>query len=79
MKFVKIMAQTFFICESTCDLTDVQPSMYDRKTAARPFKIIHVIIRSLSLAQTFLRDRNAPIWRMRASPHMKQSGTEGLK
>ena len=53
VKFVKIKAQTFLICESKCDLTDVSPSIYDRKTAARPFDIIHDIIRSLSLVQYF--------------------------
>ena len=64
VKLVKIMAQTFLNCESTSDLTDVPASRYDRKTAARPFDSIHDILRSISLAQSFLKGRNAPIWRI---------------
>ena len=33
----------FLNCESTCDLTDVQASIYDRKMDARPFDTIHDI------------------------------------
>ena len=32
VKLVKIMSQTFSNCESTCDLTDIRASIYDRKT-----------------------------------------------
>ena len=59
VKSEKIMVQTFFKYESTCDSTDVLASMYDRKTAARSFDTIHDILRSLSLAQYFLKGRNA--------------------
>ena len=51
VKSEKIMAQTFFNYEGTCDSTDVPASIYDRKTAARPFDTINDILRSLSLAQ----------------------------
>ena len=57
VKFVKIMAQTFLNCESTCDLPDVQASLYDRKTAARSFGPIHDILRSPSLEQSLLKGR----------------------
>ena len=50
------MAQTFFNYESTCDLTDVPASIYERKTAARPFDTIHALLRSLSLSQSLLND-----------------------
>ena len=49
----KIMAQAFFNCEFQ--------SLYDWKTAARPFDTIHDILRSLTLAQSLLKGRNAPI------------------
>ena len=42
------MAKTFLNCESTYDFTDVTPSIYDRKIAARPFGTIHGIQRCLS-------------------------------
>ena len=61
VKVKKIMAQFFLNFESTCDLTDVQASMYERKTAARPFDTIHDILRSLSLVQSLLKGRNMPI------------------
>ena len=57
MKFVKIMAQAFLISESTCDLTEVSPSMYDSKTAVSQSQ------RSLSLPQALLEGKNALIWR----------------
>ena len=41
----------------------LQASIYDRKTAATRFDIIHAIPRSLSLAQCLIKGRNAPIWR----------------
>ena len=34
----------FLNCESMCDLIKVTPSIYDRKTAARHFDIIHDIL-----------------------------------
>ena len=40
-------------------------SNYDRKTAARRFRTTHKILRSLGLAQSFLKGENAPIWRCR--------------
>ena len=58
VEFVKIMAQTFLIFVSTCNLTDIQVSMYDRKIMARPFDTIHDIIRSHSLVQSLSKDRN---------------------
>ena len=63
----------FLNCERTCGLTDVPASIYDRKTAARPFDTNHNIIRCLSLAQFLLKGRNAPIWRI-GNP-----GVKGLK
>ena len=50
---------TFLLCESTCDLTDVPPLMYDRKTAARHFDNMRDILRSLSLPQYLLQGQNA--------------------
>ena len=38
-------------------MTDVSASMYDRKTAVRPFDTIHVILRTLRLAYNTLRNR----------------------
>ena len=64
MKFEKIMAQIFLNSESTCNSTDVPASMYGRKIAARPFDTIHDTLRSLSLAQSLLKRRNAPIRRI---------------
>ena len=54
----------FLNCESTCDLTDVLASIYDRKRDGRPFYIIHDILRCLSFLQSHFTDRNAPIWRI---------------
>ena len=78
VKFEKIMALIFLNCESKFDSTDVPSWIYDRKTAARPFDTIHDILRCLSLAQSLLKGRNAPIWRKRAPTHMTLSGTDGL-
>ena len=64
VKFVRFMALIFLSCESTCDLGDVSASIYDRKTAARPFDTIHHILRSLSFAEALLSCRNAPNLRM---------------
>ena len=66
------MAQTSFDLESSCDLTDAEYSMYDRKIADRPFDSIHDILRSLSLVEFLLEGRNAPT-------HMILSRTDGLK
>ena len=65
-KIVKfgIFVPSFFNFESTCDLAYVPASIYDRKVADRRFDIIHVILRSLSLAQSRLKIRNAPIRRI---------------
>ena len=52
--------------------------MYDRKNAARPFDTIHDILRSLSLVNSLLKGRNAPIWRKRVPTHMRLSVTDGL-
>ena len=52
------------------DLTNVSALNYDRKTDARPFETIEGILRCLSLVQSLLKDRNAPIWRI---------GNQGVK
>ena len=64
-KICDILANAFFNCERTCDLTDVTASSYDRKTDARPFDTIHNILQCVNLVQSILRDRNVPIWRIR--------------
>ena len=55
-------------CDNSCDLIDVTASIYDRKTDARRFEstfdTIHGILRSLSLAQSLRKSRNAQIWRI---------------
>ena len=53
----------FFNCESTCDLTEVPTSIYDRKMDARPFDTTNDIPGCLSFVQSLFEDRNAPIWR----------------
>ena len=68
----------FFNCESTCNLTDVQASIYDRKMDARPFDSILDILRCLSPVQSILEDQNAPIWRKREPTHMRLSRTDRL-
>ena len=70
--------KSFLNYESTYDLSDVQASMNDRKTAARPFDTIHDVLPSLSLVQSLRNGRNAPIWRHRVPTHMILSGTDGL-
>ena len=52
----------FLNCESTSDLTDVP--IDDRKMDARTFDTVHDIQGCLSLVQFFVKDRNAPIWRI---------------
>ena len=43
-KICDILVNYFFLsCERTCGLTDVPVSIYDRKTAARPFDTNHNI------------------------------------
>ena len=56
-----IRAFNFMNCGSTCDSTDVTAQISDRKMAARRFETIHNILRSLSLAESLLKGRNAPI------------------
>ena len=73
-----IRAFDFSNCESTCDLSDVPSSIYDRKIAARSFGNTHDILRCLSLVQSFLKDSNASICRKREPTHMRLSGTDGL-
>ena len=48
----EIRAFDFLNCESTCDLTDVSASIYDRKIDARPFDTIHDIQRFHGLVQS---------------------------
>ena len=45
---------------------------------ARPFDTIHDILQCLSLVQSGLKDRNAPIWRKREPTHMSMTGTDRL-
>ena len=79
VNFLKIMSQTSLNFEGTCDLTDVQPSIYDRKSVTRLFDTINDLLRSPSLVQSLLKGRKAPIWRQRAPTLMILSGTDGLK
>ena len=72
-----IRAFVFLNCEITCVLTDIQASIYDRKTAAQPFETIDKILRCLSLV--LLKDRDAPIWRKRELTHLRRSGTDNSK
>ena len=53
----------FLHYESRYDLTDVPASIHDSKTVSRRFNTIYDIFRSLSLAQSLLKGRNAPICR----------------
>ena len=69
VKIVKIMSEPIWNFESSCDLTNASASLYDRKTAARPFDTIHDIKLSISFAQSLLKGRNAPTG---------TSGTKGL-
>ena len=50
--------------ESTCDLTDVTASIYDRTMDAPPFDITHDILRCLSFVQSLLKYLDPPIWRI---------------
>ena len=60
----------FLYCQRTCDFKHVLGSIYDTEKAARHFDTIHVILRSLGLAQSLVEGKNAPIWR---------SGNRGVK
>ena len=59
-------------------MTVVRASIYDRNNAARPFGTIHNILRSLSLVESILKGRIAPIWCQREPTHMRLSGADGL-
>ena len=74
----KIHGYDFLTCDSTCDLTDVPCSICDSLTAARRLDTIQNILRSLGLAQSFLKGWNSLIWRKREPTHTKLSGTNGL-
>ena len=63
-----------FDCEIKLNITDVPASIYDRKTAARPFDTIHDILQSLSLVQSLLSGRNASNFKA----HMGLPGIDGL-
>ena len=73
------MLSIFLNSESAFDLIDVPGSIYDIKLTARRFDTINDILKSLSLAQSLLKGRNAPIWRQREPTHLRLSGTDGLK
>ena len=77
VKFVKFGPLIFLSCKSTCDLTDVPASIYE-KMDARPFDPIHDVLRCLSLVQSLLKGRNAPIWRKREQTHMRLLETDRL-
>ena len=44
----------FLNCESTCDLTDVAASMYDRKTVTQPFDTFNDVLRCPSVKKQVL-------------------------
>ena len=46
----KILAFDFFNCESTCDLTNVPASIFDRKIDARPFKRLSTMSQSCAIS-----------------------------
>ena len=79
VKFVIFLPLIFLNCENSSDLADVPASIYDKKTAARRFDIIHDVLRCLSLAKSLLKSRNIPILRQREPTQMALSETEGLK
>ena len=74
VKFAKFGPLIYLNCESTCDLTDVQASIYDRKMDAQSFDTIDDIQRFFSLLQSLLESRNARIGR-KLEP---LSGIDGL-
>ena len=69
MKFVIFVPLIFSKCESTFVLTEARASIFDRKTAARPFDTNHDILWSLSLVQSLLKGAKSP---------NLQVGTQGL-
>ena len=79
VKFVEFGLLSFSNFESMCDLTDVPPSIYDRKIDARPFDTTHDIVRALSRVQSRLEVRKAPIWRKWEPTHMRLSVTHRLR
>ena len=57
------MLLIFSNCESTCVLTEVPASIYDRKTAARPFDTIHDILWCHIIVQSLLEgSKKKQIW-----------------
>ena len=68
VKFVKFEPLIFLNCKSYYGA-----SIYDKKMDARTFKTIHNILRCLSLVQSLLEGRNAPIWQQREPTHMRLS------
>ena len=60
------------------DLTNIPISNYDRETTPRHIDTIHDIHGSLSLVESLLKGRNAPICRKLELMHLIQSGTDGL-
>ena len=60
----EIWALIFLNCESSCDLTNVRASIYERKIDARPFDTTHDVLRCLSFVQSLFKDRNERIWRI---------------
>ena len=73
-----IIGLDFLICENQYDSKDFPAPINDRKTAARPFDTINEILRSLGLAQSLLKSRNAQIWRKREPLYLTLLGTHGL-
>ena len=61
VNFVKFGPLIFLNRKITCNSTDVPASIYDRKMDGRPFDTINDILRCLSLVQSLLKSRNAPI------------------
>ena len=54
-------------------MTDLPASIYDKKTTARRFDTLNLILRSISFAQSLLKDQNGQIWRIghrRVKPHL---------
>ena len=75
VKFLKNMAHTFLICESTCDLTDVPASMYDRKP--RP-DLLTVSTTFYDLSVSRNRFSKAEMRQFGASGTEGLSGNEGV-
>ena len=60
------------------NLTGFLASIYDRTTAVGRFDTITDIVRSLSHAQSLLKDRNVPTWRKWEPTHMRLLGIDGI-